>query len=251
MLASGPLSPSRGDSPSALGRSSEGAPSPAPSGPDTSGALSIFAPPVSSTLPEALQSVLGTSKTTASTPGPSTSNTNGNGNGTASTPTTNGSGRELRVRLNVAQETNGTDTPSLAKEAADGLSSTRLRPTRGRDSLQRTGVSASGKGVKVGGGVRVNNATPKTAVSSATRKQPKPTEPVSHPKPLHLCHRALLTAISNRIKTSVQRVAESANSSAVMDVPDHSTLCVWNRPYAWTSYQKRTTGTVANAGRKG
>lgn len=175
MLASGALSPSRADSPSVPGRSSEGAPSPAPSGPDTTGALSIFAPPASSTLPEALQSVIDTSKDTAATAGPSTSN----GNGNASTPIANGSGRELRVRLNVTQDGNGVDGPNLVKEAADGPASTRLRPTRGRDSLQRTGVSASGKGVKVGGGVRVTNVTPKTAVSSATRKQPKVTEPVS------------------------------------------------------------------------
>lgn len=180
---------SRANSPLVLGQGSDAGPSPAPSGHDTNGALSIFAPPVSSTLPEALQSVIGSSKSKAkstnSTPGPSTS-TPVRTNGNASTPSANGtgSGRELRVRLNVSTPTTSTEAKGaegdgLVKEAADGLATSKLRPTRGRESLQKSGVSASGKGVKVGGGARVTVAQPKTAVSSATRKQPKASEPVS------------------------------------------------------------------------
>ena len=52
----------------------------------------------------------------------------------------------------------------MMQEAADGLES-RLRPTRGRDMVNGAGVSASGKGVKVG--------APKSGMTVAVKKKGK------------------------------------------------------------------------------
>lgn len=86
---------------------------------------------------------------------------NGNGNGNVSAGPSSSS-RELRVRLTIP---NSAEEPRI--ETAN--SSTRLRPTRGRESTQRVGVSASGKGVKLGGSARAT-AGPSNP-NSATRKK--------------------------------------------------------------------------------
>lgn len=138
--------------------------------PAPTGALSIFAPPVSADLPEALQGVI-SPPVASSSRQPETAL---NGNVSASTSTNGHSGgRELRVRLTIPTTANGNgngtgEGDSMIKDAADGIASTsasastRLRPTRGKEGTQRTGVSASGKGVKVGGGARVGVTGPPT-----------------------------------------------------------------------------------------
>jgi hypothetical protein len=142
------------------------------------GALSIFAPPLSADLPEALQGVISPPRPTASSSALPENSLNGNGH--SANGNGNGSGgRELRVRLTIpstASSTNGNGNgeatgDSLIKEADEGLAtvtgsaSNRLRPTRGKDLTQRTGVSASGKGVRVGGGARVGASGPPTTVT--------------------------------------------------------------------------------------
>jgi hypothetical protein len=148
----------------------------------TSGALSIFAPPSSSEVPEALQGVISPSRVQSV-------DMNGNGNDHSSIENGNGiadgivsagpssSSRELRVRLTI---------PNSAEEPQPtSAGSTRLRPTRGRESTQRVGVSASGKGVKLGGSTSTRAAGPSTA-NSVTRKKGVQTPEIVCPRQLHL-----------------------------------------------------------------
>jgi hypothetical protein len=135
-----------------------------------SGALSIFAPPQNADLPEALQSIISPSQArSVDMNGNSHAHSNGsaNGNGAAGPST---SSRELRVRLTIPASASGSGTPDIETSREAGPASGRLRPTRGRESTQRTGVSASGKGVKVGGGARVTTG-PSTSI---TRKKGAP-----------------------------------------------------------------------------
>jgi hypothetical protein len=129
--------------------------------PAPSGALSIFAPPSSAEVPEALQGVISPSRIqSVEMNGHIDKNGNGNGNGNISAgPST--SSRELRVRLTIPNSAESEPTN-------EGSASTRLRPTRGRESMQRVGVSASGKGVKLGGSSRATG--PPTANSAARKK---------------------------------------------------------------------------------
>ena len=100
------------------------------------GALSIFAPPPTSTLPEALQEVIGTSSSSSSSSRPA------NPLGTASTagPATPANG--------LGDKDKNGDT--LMREAGEGFESRLRSARRGFNPAIRTGVSASGKGVKVG-----------------------------------------------------------------------------------------------------
>lgn len=61
------------------------------------------------------------------------------------------------------------DGDLLMRDAAEGFES-RLRPTRGRDVGVRTGVSASGKGVKVGGAIKLG---PIQGKKKRTRGEPE------------------------------------------------------------------------------
>jgi hypothetical protein len=61
------------------------------------------------------------------------------------------------------------DGDVLMRDAAEGFES-RLRPTRGRDVGVRTGVSASGKGVKVGGAIKLGTTQGK---KKRTRGEPE------------------------------------------------------------------------------
>jgi len=81
----------------------------------------------------------------------------------------------------------------MMREAADGFDS-RLRPTRGRDSGVRTGVSASGKGVKVG--------TAKVGTVAGPKKKPKGKAEVDVVSKI-VRYSPLLTRVSiSRTKTS-------------------------------------------------
>jgi hypothetical protein len=135
------------------------------------GALSIFAPPSSAEVPEALQGVISPSRIqSVEMNGHSDRNGNGNGNGNITAgPST--SSRELRVRLTIPNSAEGEPTN-------EGSASTRLRPTRGRESMQRVGVSASGKGVKLGGSSRATG--PPTANSAIKKKGVQTPEMVYH-----------------------------------------------------------------------
>lgn len=192
-----------------------------------SGALSIFAPPLSTDLPEALQDVISPSKARATTNG----NGHGHSNGDISAgPSTNTSSRELRVRLTIPNTGTTTTTTTggattaidgeLVKEASDGLAS-RLRPTRGRESTQRTGVSASGKGVKVGGGARTATG-PSTSVTR--KKGALPSEIV---RPLSVFDTRLKTFadLYSQTRISARYAGESVDSCVVMAVPVLSTSC--------------------------
>ena len=155
-----------------------------------SGALSIFTPPSSSEVPEALQGVISPQSRIQSvdmnghTNGHSSANGHGIGNGTGNIsagPSTNS--RELRVRLMIPNSAeSGTQTPTAE-------ASTRLRPTRGRESMQRTGVSASGHGVKVGGSARP--ITPSTGNSMTRKKGVQTPETVCYVMPTNPASRLI------------------------------------------------------------
>jgi hypothetical protein len=109
------------------------------------------------------------------------------------------------------------------------LAESRLRPARTKDMGVRTGVSASGKGVKVGAraGTPVGRRKGKDLVSITCR-----------------------TADYSRIKTSVHRAGVSADSCAVMAVRDPFTSCASSHRCVSTNSQSRRDGSAKSAKRR-
>ena len=193
-----------------------------PSGPSSPprGALSIFAPPPSSSLPQALQDAIGSSSSSRQ----------------AGTPTNGISPAPLPDNLSDMRM--DVDADPLVREAGEGFES-RLRSARSKDSpVVKTGVSASGKGVKVGG------AAKEPSGSFVKKKGKGKAEIVGATRTARL-------TLHSPIKTSARYVEALASFFAAMDALEAFISCAWNRRCGWTSCPRRRRGSASSAYRIG
>jgi hypothetical protein len=142
---------------------------------------------------------------------------------------------------------------SIMRDAAEGLVQEQRRSLRGRAARSGVtgeeggsemsviaGVSASGKGVRIGGSVKIG-----TGPGGVQRKKKKgDMDSVSCASSPAL--REALADKYSQTKTFVLHVEVSVDSYAVMAVLAHSTLCASNHLSESTNYQRKKSGTARN-----